>query len=315
MLALIFDKSLKLHDVSIPKRKNGESLIRVKLAGICNTDIEIVKGYMNFKGILGHEFTGIVEESDNKELTGKRVVGEINISCENCRFCYSGLERHCNNRQTLGIFNKDGVFAEFITLPDNNLHVLPEIVSDREAVFVEPLAAALEILEQVHIEPFSEIAVIGDGKLGSLIAQVLKINGNDVTVYGTDAKKLDLIMSFGIKTQKNDHSVNEKYDIVVECSGNPEGFFDAVQMTNPRGTIVLKSTFHEKLELNIAPLIINEISLIGSRCGRFEPAIRHLENKHIKIEPLISEVFPLKDAIEAFQFAKNREVLKVLIEV
>ena len=315
MLALIFDKALKLDDVSIPVRKKGESLIKVKLTGICNTDVEIAKGYMNFKGILGHEFTGVVEESDNKELSGKRVVGEINIACGKCSFCNIGLSRHCFNRQTLGIFNKDGVFAEYITLPDKNLHILPDNVSDFEGVFVEPLAAALEILEQVHIEPAKEVAVIGDGKLGSLIAQVLKINGNFVTVYGKVKKKLDLIKSLGIHTEKIDGPIEKKYDFVIECSGNPAGFLDAVLITNPRGTIILKSTFHENLNFDIAPLIINEITLIGSRCGRFEPAIRHLQNKLINTDILISEIFQLKDSVEAFEYAKQGKSLKVLIKL
>jgi len=314
MLALVFDEILKLEDVPVPERKENDSLIQVKYAGICNTDIEIVKGYMGFHGILGHEFTGIIKESSNKKLIGKRVVGEINIGCGKCRYCLGEISRHCPDRSVLGIQNRNGVFAEYIVLPNKNLHIIPDSVEDKEAVFTEPIAAALEILEQVHIKPTENVAVIGDGKLGSLVAQVLKTNGNDISVFGKNKNKLSIIEAFNIRTYLSENEANEKFDIVIECSGNPAGFIKALDIIKPRGTIVLKSTYHGNLNIDFAPVVVNEINIVGSRCGRFEPALRFLEKKLIRTKDLITIIFKLDESISAFNTAQEKDSLKVLIQ-
>jgi len=314
MLALVFDEILKLEDVPVPERKENDSLIQVKYAGICNTDIEIVKGYMGFHGILGHEFTGIIKESSNKKLIGKRVVGEINIGCGKCRYCLGEISRHCPDRSVLGIQNRNGVFAEYIVLPNKNLHIIPDSVEDKEAVFTEPIAAALEILEQVHIKPTENVAVIGDGKLGSLVAQVLKTNGNDISVFGKNKNKLSIIEAFNIRTYLSENEANEKFDIVIECSGNPAGFIKALDIIKPRGTIVLKSTYHGNLNIDFAPVVVNEINIVGSRCGRFEPALRFLEKKLIRTKDLITRIFKLDESISAFNTAQEKDSLKVLIQ-
>lgn len=315
MLALIFDKTLKLEDVPLPERKEDESLIRVNVAGICNTDIEIVKGYMGFKGILGHEFAGVVEESNDKSLIGKRVVGEINIACGRCDFCKKGLKRHCINRSVLGIANKDGVFAEYITLKNENLLIVPDSVTDYEAVFTEPVAAALEIREQLHIPPDEEIAVIGDGKLGMLIAQILRLNGNEISILGKNRSKLDILKSIGFEAFPGENYSGKKFNFIVECSGNTEGFKKALELINPRGVIVLKSTYHENLTFDVSQVVVNEINLVGSRCGRFAPALNILEKKLIKTDFLISKVFKLEDAVTAFEYSQKSDTLKVLIEI
>ncbi|MFQ5769221.1 MAG: alcohol dehydrogenase catalytic domain-containing protein, partial [bacterium] len=267
MKALYLKNTLALQDIETPCPQKDEVLVKVSTAGICNTDLEIVKGYMGFEGVLGHEFVGIVEKAADSRWIGKRVCGEINYGCGNCKYCLSGLSRHCPNRRVLGILNQNGAFAEFVISPDKNLHEIPQTIPDTSAVFVEPLAAALEILEQVHIEPNQRVAIIGDGKLGLLICQVLKLTGCQLALIGKHSRKLALAKSWGIKTFELYQISDTKFDIVVEASGAPSGFATAMQLILPRGTIVLKSTYHGKIDLNAAPIVIDEINIVGSRCG------------------------------------------------
>lgn len=314
MKALRFDEKLCLTDVLSPKRKDGEALIKVRMAGICNTDLEIIGGYMGFRGILGHEFVGQVEEATNAEWLGQRVVGEINIACGECEFCRKGLGRHCPNRTVLGIQGKDGAFAEYLTLPEKNLHRVADSIADEEAVFVEPLAASLEILQQIKIDPASRVAIIGDGKLGLLITQVLARSGCELLVVGKNTGKLALAESFGANISQAESRPNDKFDMVVEASGSPKGFALALELLKPRGTMVLKSTYHEELGFNPAKLVIDEIKLVGSRCGPFAPALRQLENKWIDVKPLVTGIFPFDEAVQAFAKAQKADSLKIILD-
>jgi threonine dehydrogenase-like Zn-dependent dehydrogenase len=315
MKALIFDGSLKLSECAAPARRKGESLIRVRLAGICNTDIEIVKGYMGFSGVLGHEFVGTVEESDDAEIEGKRVVGEINASCGACEFCVAGMRTHCPNRSVLGILDRPGVMAEYCTLPDSNLHRVPDHVPDEVAVFCEPLAAAFEIPAQIAIEQGQRAVVLGDGKLGLLVAQVLKTTGADVLLAGRSPQKLALAQEWSIRTALADELKGEAADLVVDCTGSTEGFGEALDIVKPRGTIVVKTTVADKFYVNLAPLVINEISVIGSRCGPFEPALKALAEGSVYVKEMITAVFDIEHAHEAFELAAKPESLKVLIRI
>jgi len=314
MKAVKFDNSLELIDTPKPVTEKDHALVKILMSGICNTDIEIIRGYMGFNGILGHEFVGVVESAENKELIGKRVVGEINLGCGECEYCLCGLERHCPDRRTIGIWHKDGAHAEYITIPVKNLLFVPDEVEDREAVFVEPLAAALEILEQVKVEPTYKIAIFGDGKLGLLIAQVLRLTGASLTVIGKSERKLSLAKEFGVKITFADNNVEKKYDIVVEASGSPGGLVGALNALKPRGMLVLKSTYHEEIQFNPAVVVINEITIVGSRCGRFEPALRLLEQNLVDVKPLISKVYSINQAIDAFDYAQRPDVLKVILD-
>ena len=315
MKALLFDEGLRLVDVPSPRPSPGEALIKVSLAGICNTDLEITQGYMGFRGIIGHEFVGIVEGCREESWIGRRVVGEINIGCGECEYCRSGLDRHCPHRTVMGIQNRDGAFAEYLTLPVKNLHPVPEEVSDERAVFTEPLAAALEILEQVQIKPDDRVSVIGDGKLGLLVAQVLRLTGCELTCIGKHPNKLKILNSKGIKTLfAGDINGLPKQDVIVECSGSPEGLISALNLIKPRGKVILKSTYHQGIEFNPAKIVIDEIDLVGSRCGQFGPAIRYLHRNLVDVESLITRIFPFEKALEAFEFSKRREVLKVLLD-
>ena len=318
MKAVVFNDSLKLvNDYAKPQPKKDEALIRVLMAGICNTDFEITKGYMGYNGILGHEFVGIVEEinGEDKSLLKKRVVGEINFGCMDCDYCAKGLQRHCFNRQTLGIWKKDGCMAEYVTMPVKNLLVVPDNVSDEEAVMVEPLAAALEILEQLHIKPFEKVLVLGDGKLGLTIALALSSAGLDVTQVGKHSNKLDITTKQGVKTVLlNDLKITKTWDVVVEATGSINGFETAIALTKPRGVLVLKSTVASGKEFNFAPIVIDEITVLGSRCGQFAPALRLLEQKRIDFKPLISDVYNVDNALEAFEKNKDKSSIKVLIK-
>ena len=314
MKALVFNRTLQMKEMTEPKPAEDEVLIRVRMAGICNTDIEITRGYMGFRGVLGHEFVGEVVASDRNEWMGKRVVADINLGCGECEYCRNGLRRHCPQRRVTGILGKDGAFAEFIAYPVTNLFAIPDSISDEEAVFIEPIAAACEILEQVHIEPIHRVAVVGDGKLGQLIARVLRLTGCRMTVYGMSEQKLRLLESLGIETSLSESSMNEKYDVIVEASGSTSGFAKALELIKPRGVFVLKSTMHEATSINTASLVIDEIQLIGSRCGRFEPAVRLMENRLIDVKPLISGIYPFEDAMGAFEEAKKPATLKVLLD-
>lgn len=319
MKAVVFDEELKLvNDYQKPTPKQGEALIKISMVGICNTDYEITKGYMGYKGILGHEFVGVVEDvnSEDKTLVGKRVVGEINCGCGECDLCKQHLERHCFNRQTLGIFNKDGCFAEYLCMPVKNLLVVPDNVKNEEAVFVEPLAAALEITEQLHIKPFEKVLVLGDGKLGLLIALALKNSNLNVLLVGKHQNKLDIASKQGIETiLLNDLKIEKTYDVVVEATGSINGFETALSLTRPRGTLVLKSTVATGKEFNFAPIVIDEITVLGSRCGQFAPALRMLADKKIDFSDLISDIYPIDKAIEAFERNKDKDSIKVLIKL
>ena len=322
MKAVVFnDKDGLRLDTNYPKPvpQKGEALIKVSLAGICNTDFEITKGYMGYNGILGHEFVGVVEEvnSDDKTLLGKRVVAEISYGCNDpeCEWCAQKNYRHCPNRHTLGIVEKDGCFAEYLTMPLNVLFEVPENVSDEQAVFVEPLAAACEITEQLHIKPIDKVVVLGDGKLGLTTALTLHAQGFDVTLIGKHQNKLDIAKNQKVKTQLfQELKVENNFDVVVEATGSVSGFETSLALVKPRGVLVLKSTIATGKELNLAPIVINEITVLGSRCGQFPPALRLLENDRIDFKPFISGVYNIDDAIEGFEANKSKETLKVLIK-
>ena len=324
MRAVVFDKELKL-DNNYPKPipQKGEALIRVSLAGICNTDYEITKGYMGYKGILGHEFVGTVEEvnsdkESDKAWIGKRVVAEISWGCNDpdCEWCAKKNYRHCPGRHTIGIWKKDGCFADYITLPTNILFEVPNNVPDEQAVFVEPLAAACEITEQLHIEPMKKVLVLGDGKLGLTTALALNAQNLDVLLVGKHQNKLDIAHAQGVKTMLLDLFTPEKiYDVVVEATGTASGFETSMTLTKPRGVLVLKSTVATGKELNLAPIVIDEITVLGSRCGQFPPALRLLKNNRINFKPFISGIYHIENAIEAFERNKQKDTLKVLIKM
>jgi threonine dehydrogenase-like Zn-dependent dehydrogenase len=312
--ALHFDGSqARVAELPDPRACDETVLVRVRLAGVCNTDLEIARGYMGFRGVLGHEFVGSVEEGP-QEWRGQRVVGEINFACRACPVCAQGLQRHCPSRQVMGILEADGCFAERVRVPAANLHPVPEGVSDELAVFTEPLAAAFEILEQVHVEPGRDCIVLGDGKLGLLVAQVLHQAGARVLAMGRHRDKLRLLARRGIETRLLSDWNGELASLVVEATGSAQGFQQAVAATRPRGTLVLKSTVAESPGLNLAPLVIDEISVVGSRCGPFPPALRALETGAVDVASLVSERFPLSRADEALRRAGEPGVLKVLIE-
>ncbi len=306
-----------IEDYPRPDPLLGEALIRVLRAGICSTDLELQQGYKGgFEGVPGHEFVGQVEAcSARPELIGRRIVGEINISCGACPQCQQGMHTHCQRRRVLGILNKDGAFAEYLTLPIENLHVVPDTLTDAEAVFVEPLAACFEILEQVQVRPTSAVLVLGAGKLGLLAAQVLRLTGAQVSIQGRSATKLDLASSLGIDAIKADDPPSAAYDLVVECTGSPQGLEIARQLTRPRGTIVLKSTVAQAAMLDLAPFVVDEITVVGSRCGPFEPALRALEQKRVIVAPILSASYPLRQGVEAFSRAGTHGALKVQLEM
>lgn len=322
MKALRFENGELLLAETAPPQRAGEALVRVTLAGICNTDLEVVRGYAGFNGTLGHEFVGVVEASPDKSQIGRRVVGEINIGCNQCQLCQSGDPRHCLNRTALGIHNRDGAFAEFLTLPPQNLFVVPDNVSDRQAVFTEPLAAACEILDQVKINPAHRVAVIGDGKLGQLIARVLATTGCELILIGKHFDKLELAAKAGIKTLRvgTGSSSNltldyKAFDFVVEASGSAGGLQLALDLVKARGAVILKSTFHGgAVPVDTTRIVVDEISLIGSRCGRFESALALLKAGKVDVEPLIAAEFKLGDGVAAMTAAAKPGTLKVLLK-
>ena len=317
MKALIYDGSLKLvPDYPQPVPGSGEALVRVRVAGICNTDVEITRGYMGFKGVLGHEFVGVIESCRETKWLGKRVVGEINLPCGKCPTCKRGLASHCPTRTVLGILGKDGAFAEYLTLPVANLHAVPDSVSDDEAVFVEPLAAACRIPEQVLIDPKDRACVLGDGKIGLLVAQVLEPLAAETTLVGHSPRKMSLLKSTSLKrVTVNELKPANQFDLVVDCTGSPTGIVTAMTLVRPRGTIVLKTTAAAGDPLNLAPVVIHEVTVIGSRCGPFDDALRLLTHRSVAVKPLISARFPLDRAVEAFESATSRGTLKVLLEM
>src|SRR6266849_2275324 len=330
MRALVYrDTDLVLdRDYPIPAPVDGEALIRVLLTGICNTDLEIVRGYMGFQGVLGHEFVGVVEEIYGDvaqerygHLVGKRVVGEINAACyrPDCWYCQRGVPTHCPHRTTLGIVNRDGAFADYLMLPAENLHAVPEQVNDEEAVFVEPLAANFEMLEQVHLKPTESVVILGDGKMGQLAAQVLALVGCEVMMVGKHMEKLALLEKHNVRTYMLGDAASfalesrRRVDLVVECSGTAQGLELALRLVRPGGTLILKSTVADRSTLNLAPIVIDEIRLQGSRCGPFAPAIRALSQRTVDVRPLISARYSLDDGVAALEHAAKPGVLKVLV--
>jgi threonine dehydrogenase-like Zn-dependent dehydrogenase len=306
--ALRFDGKDLNYLEDYPKPHTDEALVRVKLAGICGTDLEILDGYMSYEGVLGHEFVGVVEESKNKELVGRRVVGEINVGCENCDSCKKGMQRHCPNRTVLGILKRDGAFAEYLSLPEKNLHVLPDSVTDEQAVFVEPIAAAFEIKEQITLKPDWKIAIVGDGRLSQLIVSVLMTSCSNITCFGRHENKIERLQKLGIKTKIGLESVDEySFDLVVEATGSNSGFLDSMKLVKPKGTVILKSTIASKENLDLTPAVVNEITLVGSRCGPFRPAINALATDIISVDGLIDSKYPL----EKFQEAINQSCKKI----
>ena len=301
MRGLYFNGELNYKDdLEKPVCNENESLIKILYAAICNTDKEIIKGYKRFNGILGHEFVGIIQESSDSLMVGKRVVGEINIGCDYCDFCKKGFKNHCRNRKILGMKDKNGAFAEYITLPNQNIHVVPDSVSDIEAVFEEPLAAALQIVEQYHIKPSHKTAIVGDGKLAQLIAQVISLTACDLTIIGKHAEKLDLLKSKGKIVLLSDSSFDNYFDVVIDCTGNEQGLKYAQKIVKAMGTIILKSTYNDDALLNPTTWVVNEINIVGTRCGPIDAALRILERKLVSVEHLISGFYSLQEYEEAF---------------
>jgi threonine dehydrogenase-like Zn-dependent dehydrogenase len=317
MRALVFrnGKLQFLRKYPVPHPGNNEALIRIRTAGICNTDIEITKGYLGFRGIPGHEFAGVVEKCMERGLIGKRVVGEINISCRRCSFCRHKMHNHCVKRSVLGILKRNGVFSEYITLPVKNLHILPSSISDEEGVFVEPLASAFEIINQLDIDPLHKVCVMGDGKLGLLVAQAVKLSGCQVTVVGKHRNKLSILEKRNIKTRLRSEFRGNYYDFVIDCTGSPSGLNEAIKVVKPLGTVVIKTTTAKPRPLDINAIVINEISLVGSRCGPFPRAIKALQDGSIHVRPLISRIFPLEKGITAMRYASGKGVLKVIFKL
>jgi threonine dehydrogenase-like Zn-dependent dehydrogenase len=314
MRAVMLDgTTVRVADRPEPEVGEGIALLRVRLAGICDTDLELIKGYMGFRGILGHEVVGSVSEGP-AEWVGKRVVCEINFACGRCPTCAQGLGRHCPTRRVMGILNADGAFAEAVAVPAANLHEVPDGIEDDAAVFTEPLAAAFEILEQIHIQPGTRCVVLGDGKLGLLVAQVLFQAGVHVLVVGKHEGKLAILSQRGIETVLLGDWERKHADVVVEATGTAAGFELAASATRPRGMVVLKSTVAEAAPLNLAPVVINEINVVGSRCGSFAPALRALQSRSVDVRSLISARFPLRQGVEALRQAAQPGVLKVLLE-
>ena len=315
MRALYVDEQLEYHPKAPdPAPPPGEALIRTRLAGICNTDLEIVRGYMGFKGVLGHEFVGeVVRADDAPELVGQRVVGEINAYCGECATCRRGDPTHCPHRSTLGIDRRDGTMADYFTLPIKLLYPAPSSVPDEWAVFTEPLAAACEITEQVAIRPTDRVIVLGDGKLGLLVAQVLGLTGCDLLAVGRHPEKLAVLERRGIRTQIADEAIPSGADVVVEATGSAGGFATARALVRPRGTLVLKSTFHRDVSLDLSMVVVDEVTVVGSRCGPFPAALRLLEQRLVDVESLIHQAFSLEDGLAAFERASAPGVLKVLL--
>ena len=291
----------------------GEALIKISKAGICGTDLELVKGYYPYTGIPGHEFAGEVMESPDPVWVGRRVVGEINAACGACEQCLSGRPTHCERRTVLGIVNRDGVFAEYTTLPVANLHSIPDSVSDEAAVFTEPLAAALEIQQQVQIHPTDRVLLIGAGRLGQLIAQTMALTGCDFKVVARHPHQKNLLASRGIRLIDDGDVQHWRYDLVIEATGSPSGFELARKALRPRGTLVLKSTYKGDMPVNFSSIVVDEIQLVGSRCGPFEPALRLLEQREVDPTVLIAAEFRLGDGLKAFGEAEKTGMLKVLL--
>ena len=318
MKALVITRpaTIELKDLPRPSRAD-QCLIRVRRAGICGTDLQLLEGYADFVGVPGHEFVGVVEEAPaaDAEWIGKRVVGEINIGCHHCEWCARGIREHCDNRSVVGIRQHDGAFAEYLSLPAENLHAVPDEVDDDTAVFAEPVAAACRIFEQMAVAPESRIAVVGDGRMGLLVAQVMKTAAADVTVLGRHEHKLAVARRLGLQAQQSDASqpAGSRFDVVVDVTGRPEGLRRSLELVKPRGTVVMKSTFHGEAPVTTWPIVVDEVTLLGSRCGPFRPALQLLASGAVQVKPLISRIARLEEHESAF--AEARRALKVLLEV
>ena len=317
MQALRFDgKLIYDRDYPDPTPDPKEALIRVVRAGICDTDLQIVQGYMGFRGVLGHEFVGVVEKASDRSWIGRRVTAEINCSCGRCELCLGGLSTHCPKRTVLGIQGHDGAFAERIVVPERNLHPIPDDLTDDEAVFVEPLAAAFQVTQQIRLDPRTKVVVLGDGKLGNLVAQLVKQKGSNLTLIGKHPEKLMIAERMGIRSESlADVRPMQDADVVVECTGSATGLDTALSLVRPRGTIVLKTTVAGRTPINLAPLVINEVVLMGSRCGPTVPAIEALANHAVDVVPLIADIYRLRDGVVAFERAAASGVTKVLLAV
>lgn len=316
MNAIVFNQSLKLDTrYPDPVPADSEALIEVKLAGICATDLEITRGYMDFTGVLGHEFVGVVVKGSRK-WRGKRVVAEINCVCGRCDLCQQGLSNHCRRRTVLGISGRDGVFADLVSIPERNLHELTDAVTNEQAVFVEPLAAACQVIKQCPVEKRNRVSVVGSGRLGLLVAQVLRRTGCRLDVVGRNELTLSFCEKKGIQTiPVSDLVPKADRDVVVDCSGSPEGFEIAARLVRPRGTIVLKSTHAGASPINLASLVVNEVTVLGSRCGPFADAVSALVHREIDVESMISRQLPLSRGLEAFEMAADPRHIKILVKV
>jgi alcohol dehydrogenase len=315
MLAVHLENGrVELRRQPLPRVPKGFARIRLLAAGICSTDLELQRGYYGFRGTPGHEFVGEVTEAEDATWIGERVAGEINLACGHCEWCARGLGRHCPTRTVLGIVKHPGAFREFLTLPIRNLRRVPQSIPTEHAVFIEPVAAACEILDQVKIPKHASVAVLGDGKLGLLIAQVLNAHGAQVCLFGRHPEKLRIVEDAGVSTELVKSNLPERsFPFVVDATGSPDGLRSAIAMTIPRGTVIMKSTVHGLVPIDTAPAIVNEVTLVGSRCGRFEPAIKLLASGKVRVANLISDEFPLDRAPEAFARAATKGVLKVLL--
>ena len=328
MRALRFDGSLRLVRNVPEPMQTGETLVQVLYAGICNTDLEIVKGYGGFRGTLGHEFVGRVVESPEAKMVGKRVCGEINAGCGACDLCRSGDSRHCPSRTVLGIRGRDGAFADFLTLPAGNLVEVPGSISDQQAVFIEPLAAAASILEQACLTSTTRVVLVGDGKLAQLIAQVVRLSGCALTVIGKHSEKLDRLAGIGVhrillpaigdgvidpQRWLADHELSHAFDVVIEASGSAKGLELALGLARPRGTIVLKSTYYGTAASDLSAVVVNELRIVGSRCGRFGPAINLLSKGAVDVRRLISAEYSIENGLAAFAEAALPSTMKVLL--
>ncbi|MFW6062862.1 MAG: MDR/zinc-dependent alcohol dehydrogenase-like family protein [Chloroflexota bacterium] len=300
-------------DYERPEPQADEALIRVRLAGICATDLEVVRGYAGFEGVMGHEFVGVVEGAPDARWEGRRVVGGINLGCGRCATCLADGPEHCPHRTVLGIIDKDGVFADYVTLPMANLQPVPDGVPDEAAVFVEPLAAALRIREQVRVRPTADVAVVGPGRLGLLVGQVLALAGTRVTMLGRSEASLQLPQELGLGTGLAPDFAQDTFDFVVEATGNEAGLAEALRLVRPLGTLVMKSTFAGAATVDLTKLVVGEINVVGSRCGPFAPALRLLERGEVAVEPLIDGEYPLSKAVEAFEHAARPGVRKILL--
>lgn len=314
MRALVFDGRLRLSTTQpVPQPPSGEVRLRTILAGICATDLEILRGYAGFHGTLGHEFVAQVEQAENSALVGQRVVGDINIGCGTCATCRAGRPNHCGQREALGIRGRDGVLADLFCLPAQNLYAVPDSIPDEVAVFAEPLAAACRILEQTTLQPTDRAIVLGDGKLGLLVAQVLALADCDLLVTGHHREKLAILSERGIATRLGHQGLEGGADLVVECTGQAAGFHAARELVRPEGTLVIKSTYHDLLEVDLSSVVVDEVRILGSRCGPFPEALRLLAQGLVDVAPLVEGIYPLEEALAAMDHAARPGTLKVLV--